>query len=237
MKPRLTIGMAHFEDYHGLYFTIQALKLYHDVEHVELIVIDNSPRSPHGQHVGRFVQSWSSLFHSVKYIPFEESQGTTQTRERVFSEATASAVMCMDCHVLLDPGVVSKLIAFFEADPTSKDILSGPLLFDNAVSVSTHFDDYWRGEMHGVWGNAVQCSECHRKFTTFHEGPPQDSLVQYRNLLSFELEPVCECGNVRPELPVIGHQTTLAELATPTRDRIRQTSHSKSLVMAWGVLL
>ena len=51
MQPKLTIGMAHFDDYDGLYFTIQALRLYHAeaMKDVELVVIDNNPESPHGK--------------------------------------------------------------------------------------------------------------------------------------------------------------------------------------------
>src|SRR5690348_12228659 len=36
----LTIGMATYNDFDGVYFTLQALRLYQDLEHVELLVID-----------------------------------------------------------------------------------------------------------------------------------------------------------------------------------------------------
>ena len=49
--PKLTIGMAHFDDYHGAYFTIQSLRMYHPeiIKDVEFVVIDNSPNSDHGK--------------------------------------------------------------------------------------------------------------------------------------------------------------------------------------------
>ena len=37
----LTVGMATYRDFDGVYFTIQALRLYQDMEGVELLVVDN----------------------------------------------------------------------------------------------------------------------------------------------------------------------------------------------------
>ncbi len=37
----LTVGMATYRDFDGVYFTIQALRLYHDMEGVEILVVDN----------------------------------------------------------------------------------------------------------------------------------------------------------------------------------------------------
>ena len=37
----LTIGMATYNDYNGVYFTLQALRLYQDLRDTELLVIDN----------------------------------------------------------------------------------------------------------------------------------------------------------------------------------------------------
>jgi hypothetical protein len=43
----LTIEMAAYNDFDGVYFTVQALRLYHDLDDVELLVVDNYglPRS------------------------------------------------------------------------------------------------------------------------------------------------------------------------------------------------
>ncbi len=37
----LTIGMATYKDFDGVYFTLQALRLYQDVRDTEFLVIDN----------------------------------------------------------------------------------------------------------------------------------------------------------------------------------------------------
>ena len=41
-KPFLTIGMATFDDYHGVYFSIQALRMYHReiMNETEILIID-----------------------------------------------------------------------------------------------------------------------------------------------------------------------------------------------------
>ena len=44
--------MATYDDYDGVYFTIQSLKMYHPLvnrDDVEIIVVDNNPDSPHGE--------------------------------------------------------------------------------------------------------------------------------------------------------------------------------------------
>lgn len=52
VMKKLTIGMATYDDFHGVYFTIQALRLYHPItktDEVEFIIIDNNPNSSHGE--------------------------------------------------------------------------------------------------------------------------------------------------------------------------------------------
>ena len=53
MKKKLTIGMATYDDYQGVFWTIQALRMYHAevMDQVEIIVIDNNPDSDHGKEV------------------------------------------------------------------------------------------------------------------------------------------------------------------------------------------
>ena len=56
---KLTIGMAVYEDYDGVFFTTQALRYYHqDVnrERIKFLVVDNSPESIHSPHIKEFVE-------------------------------------------------------------------------------------------------------------------------------------------------------------------------------------
>lgn len=154
---KLTVGMATIEDYDGVYFTLQSLRLHHPLpkEHeLEIIVVDNKPDSKASPHLRGLLENWVK----GRYIPMPEPQGTTQSRNRIFTEATGDAVLCIDSHVLLAPGAVERLINFYVANPATRDLLSGPMLSDDLSVHATHFDDVWRAEMWGIWGRAWGCS-------------------------------------------------------------------------------
>lgn len=151
---KLTIGMAHFDDFHGAVFSIQSIRMSnafkkHDIE---IVVIDNSPNSNHGKALQQFCQKVGA-----KYFAFANSTGTTQTRQSIFDVATGDAVLCMDCHVLFFPEGIERLIEFYTKNPKTKNLYSGPLYLDNMNEISTHFDLLWRGQMWGVWGYSRQC--------------------------------------------------------------------------------
>lgn len=146
--------MACYDDFDGVFFTCQALKIYHQIDKkdIELIIVDNHPSSEQGKSVRKYAQKNSY----IKYVPMEESTGTTQTRERIFKEATKPYVLCMDCHVMLAPNSIDRLLEYYRENPNSRDLISGPLLYDNNYDISTHFDLVWRGGMWGVWSNSFK---------------------------------------------------------------------------------
>lgn len=148
MQKRLTIGMPCYDDFDGVFFTIQSLRLYHGeaLGCVQILVVDGNPSSPHGRATGHFCANAGQL---VKYIPAPQAHGTAQTKELVFRHAETEFVLCMDCHVLLESGSLGQLISFLEKD--EGNLLQGPLVYDDGVSISTHFDPIWRGGMEGIW--------------------------------------------------------------------------------------
>ena len=159
---KLTIGMATFEDFDGVYFTVQSLRLHQALQpQDEIIVVDNSPNTAQGLAVKNFCRSIG-----VKYIEMPGSSGTTQTRERVFAEATGDAVLCMDCHVLLAPGAIARLRKWYEDHQDTLDLYQGPMVLDQLNWSYTHFDLRWRDQMWGIWGTAWKCE--HGYFTV-HE--------------------------------------------------------------------
>lgn len=151
---KLTIGMAHFEDFHGVYMTLQALHLYHDLREVELLVVDNKPDGAHGLEVRNLVENWlahSDAIGAVRYVAAPEATGTSQPRNRVFLEAASPAVLCCDCHVMFPARVIEKLIRFYDDVPGTNHLYSGPMLYDTCMDHSTHFAREWREEMWGTW--------------------------------------------------------------------------------------
>lgn len=201
MPPKLTIGMAAYEDFHGVYFTLQALRTYHAeaMPDVELLVIDNKPESPHGKSLlAPLLAHAQRGTAGARYIPMPSPVGTSAPRNAVFEHATGDAVLCMDSHVLLRPGAVRRLIEYYDQHPESLDLLSGPLLYDDLGNFETHFDDVWRSEMWGVWGRAWQCPCGGLKFSVQQD--PTSDLAQFRALKP-GFVPVSLCGDCGQELP------------------------------------
>lgn len=145
----LTIGMSTYDDYDGVYFSIQALKLYQlcGIENdVEIIVIDNNPEGKHGKEVKSFVEGWAK----GKYIPYTEKQSSFVKYE-IFNYASGQYTLGIDCHVLLQPNAIKNLLDYYAKNPETKDLIQGPLLYDDLKHISTHFDPVWRGNMYGIW--------------------------------------------------------------------------------------
>lgn len=147
-RKRLSIGMATFDDYDGVYFTLQALRLYHPdvVDDLEFLVVDNNPNGMCGDALRRLAKSSAGF----RYIPVAESIGTA-VRDFVMQEAAGEHVVCLDCHVLLVPGALARLLRYFEEHPGSNDLLQGPLVSDDLIALSTHWKAEWSGGMYGTW--------------------------------------------------------------------------------------
>jgi hypothetical protein len=140
---QLTVGMATYRDFDGIYFTIQALRLYQDMEDVEILVVDNfGCESTRG-----FVEGSAG----GRYVLAPQLVGTSAPRDLVFREARGESVLCVDSHVLLAAGVLGRLKRYYRDHPDCLDLLQGPLVDDNLEDISSHFDPVWREHMWGVW--------------------------------------------------------------------------------------
>ena len=137
--------MATYNDFDGVYFTLQALRLYQDLEHTELLVID-SYGCPETKNL---VEGWLN----ARYILAKDVVGTAAPRDLVFREARGKAVLCCDCHVLFAPTVIAQLKQFYHEHPACQDLLQGPLLYDDGKLIATHFEPCWREQMWGTWAS------------------------------------------------------------------------------------
>ncbi len=151
----LTIGMATYDDFDGVYFTIQALRLYQDLDDTELLVVDNF-----GCDATRdFLKSWTK----ARYVLATEAVGTAAAKNRVFAEAKGKAVLCCDSHIFFAPGVIARLKAYHHDHPKTNDLLQGPLLFDDLQNLASHFAPEWRDQMFGIWGSDPRASNLNGK--------------------------------------------------------------------------
>ncbi|MDP2354557.1 MAG: FkbM family methyltransferase [Beijerinckiaceae bacterium] len=145
---RLTIGMASFDEYDGVYFTIQSIRFHHPevANAIEFIVIDNNPGGPCSEALQK-LEDW---IDGYRYVARGDWHGTA-IRNAIFEEASCEIVMCVDAHILIAPGALARLLDYCNATPGSRDLLQGPLLYDDLRSIATHFEPNWRAGMYGTW--------------------------------------------------------------------------------------
>jgi glycosyltransferase involved in cell wall biosynthesis len=144
----LTIGMAAYQDFDGVYFSVQDLRLHHDMENVEILVVDNFGCDTTAAFVAN-----TGLDSGLRYLRYTERTGTAAPRQKVFEEARGRAVLCMDSHVLFPAGAIARLKQFYRDHPDTLDFYQGPMLHDDLRSLSTHFDPSWGDLMFGQWGS------------------------------------------------------------------------------------
>ena len=146
---KITIGMPTYDDFDGVYFTINAIRLFHPevVDDIEFLVVDNHPSGLHAAMVKDFVKNIGGF-----YVPFDKWTSTSVGKNLVFKFANAPYAMCVDSHILIAPGAIARLIEYFEQNGDCRDLLQGPLL-NNNMTVSTHFEPVWRGQMWGTWSS------------------------------------------------------------------------------------
>jgi glycosyltransferase involved in cell wall biosynthesis len=142
----LTIGMATYQDFDGVYFSVQDLRLHHDMENVEILVVDNFGCDTTAAFVAGIGPQ-----NGVRYLRATEAAGTAAPRQKVFEEARGQAVVCIDSHVLLQPGSVARLKQFYRDHPTTLDLYQGPLVYDDLRKRATHFEPIWGAQMFGNW--------------------------------------------------------------------------------------
>ena len=142
----LTIGLPTYKDFDGCYFTIQALRLYHDMDNCEILVIDTEEKGCKDLKT-LCENTGSKYFHepSAAHTPSE-------AKNFVFERATKDYVLCIDSHILLPQNVIRNLKDYIAIHNPEKDLLQGPLLYDDLQNIATHFKPEWSGHMYGVWG-------------------------------------------------------------------------------------
>lgn len=166
-RTTLTVGTAVCDDFDGAYFSIQHLRLCEPdlMDRVEFLIVDNRPDSAEGKALRRLIQGddghggvhgdGKGWIPNARYLAAGDVAGTAAPRDRVFQDAKTDAVLCMDAHVLLEPGALRRLLDYYDAHPQTVDLLQGPMLDDHLPHVhATHMNAEWGTDrMFGVWGN------------------------------------------------------------------------------------
>lgn len=155
--PKLSIGMACYRDWPGVWATIQSLRMNHSecLGDIEIIVVDNDPQGQPSGGEHSHSAKCRNLCERIgaRYEHYTAVTGTAAAKGRIFELATAPAVLVIDCHVLLPNGVIRRLVDWFESHPDSRDLWQGPCIGDGGINdlVGTHFAPNWGTMMYGQW--------------------------------------------------------------------------------------
>jgi hypothetical protein len=174
----LTVAMATYDDFDGVFFTIQALRMYNDIcrtKQVEYIVVDGNADSAHGKIIKSFIESLNH-HQDAKYIKNEKRLSSFNKYDTV-EHAEGKYILILDCHVLLLPGAIESLLYYYLNNPDCKNLVQGPLVYDDLKNISTHFNPAWRGSMYGTWATDME---------KYDKGEPFEITMQGMGLCSFE---------------------------------------------------
>jgi glycosyltransferase involved in cell wall biosynthesis len=174
--PKLTVGMPCYDDFDGVYFSVQSLRMYHSdiINDIEILIVDNNPDSEDGAATKSWVNDWVG---NARYIPHKHSKGTATTKNVVFHEASSELVVCVDSHVMIEQDALRRLIEFYDNNPTCLDLLQGPMLYDDLGGFVTHMNPVWRGEMFGIWATDARGSI---KQETIYDNSSGDMITEIR---------------------------------------------------------
>ena len=214
---KLTIGMAHYDDYNGAYFSIQDIRkelVYSGREdllnRIEFLVVENNPDGKHAESLQKLFKNQVVRTGDCSIHVVREVQGTSATRNKIIEAASGDFVLVMDCHVLLCPTVkvIEAVFQFMEMYPNADDLYSGPLVYDDMQGFSTHFNSVWSSGMLGQWGAAWGC-QCGATFSVInHHGKSQ-----YVDLVSQKpVEKCIKCGVAFPPMTFHGHKKVLRQM-------------------------
>lgn len=167
--------MATYDDYDGVFFSVQSLRIYHDIcktDAVQFVLLDGNPTSEHGKACKSFIEGQAR----GKYIA-HSGVPSSFNKYKTVDYADGKYVLIMDCHVLLEPNAISELLSYFNNNPDCKNLVQGPLWYDDLVNISTHFDQKWSGDMYGTWQTNKEA---------YDAGKPFEIEMQGMGLLAFE---------------------------------------------------
>lgn len=147
---KLTIGSLVYDDFEGIYFSYQSMRLNNQdiLDDLDFVVIDNNPDSAEGKATKGFCEK-----SNINYKTYTDKRSTS-LRNLVFDYAEAPYTLCIDPHVLFETNTLKNLIKFYEDNPDTKDLYHGPMLMDciKGHDPMTHMEPVWRDNMFGTWG-------------------------------------------------------------------------------------
>jgi hypothetical protein len=138
-EPKLlTIAMVA-DDFDGVYFSIQAIRLYQPEvrDEVHFLVLDPRP-AVHGESL-RGLGAW---LESYTYWPCTEAAGIA-LHDFPFRHGRSEFVLMLEPGALLAPGSLAALVAFLRHHSPGVELMQGPLVSANGRVLATHWEAGW----------------------------------------------------------------------------------------------
>ena len=109
--------MATFDDFDGIFFSVQSLRIYQDLpENTKFLILDNNPDSDHGRQIKHFAKDVPNM----RVVDVTDRQSSF-VKYDAFSLATGDVILGLDCHVLLQPGFIASMMEYWSRNPDSKN--------------------------------------------------------------------------------------------------------------------
>ena len=133
-----TIGMPSYNNYAEVFFTVQSLRMYHNLKDCEIVVVDNFG----DDNLASFIKKNGGS--TVRYERYTEVTGVSAAKNCVFDVAKGENVLCIDSHILIKPGTL-------DVDIPNDDFYQGPLLSSIGDRYGCEWLPEWRSQMWGIW--------------------------------------------------------------------------------------
>jgi glycosyltransferase involved in cell wall biosynthesis len=146
----LTIGMASYNNAEQVWWTIQALRFYHDLTDCEILVVDN--------YGDDSLQNKCAPLNA-KYIRYTDKRGTAIAKEQVFKNASGDFVLCIDSHVMLSPNSIADLKKWINENKDCPDLIHGAMVYDHLTECVDRMEPVWRTNMYGIWGKNIKLED------------------------------------------------------------------------------
>jgi glycosyltransferase involved in cell wall biosynthesis len=164
----MTIGIAVYNDYSGAFMTMNALRHYHYMEDVELLVVNNAPENRQSFEL----KAMCSMMDDVpcRYVDYRDATGAANAKNAVVENALGDYVLVLDSHVLLVKDAVRKLKEFYRMVPDTQNLYQGPLITHatGPRTLATHLHPKWGSGMLGQWSTAWRRLDG-KMVQTYHE--------------------------------------------------------------------
>ena len=139
---RWSICLPSYNNFSEVFFTIQSLRLHHDMKDKEIIVVDNYG----DDYMAEFIKGKGG--DVVRYVRMTDVRGVSAAKNAAIQAAQGEFILCMDSHILLKQGC-------FDVEPCGDDLIQGPILFNNCIDHIAEWKPIWRSNMWGIWGDKL----------------------------------------------------------------------------------